>query len=77
MLCPARKTYPSVNASSPVIHLKVVVLPAPLIPSNPKHCPSSTHKETSSIATVFSPFLTLKTFLRFLITIGVLFSALF
>lgn len=37
-LLPARKASPPVTTESPVSILKVLVFPAPLTPSRPKHC---------------------------------------
>lgn len=42
-LYPFRKASPAVGLMSPVSILKVVVLPAPLIPSKPKHCTTQKH----------------------------------
>lgn len=48
---------PRVTSTSPVSILKVVVLPAPLTPSNPKHWPGGTptHKWSTAIILPFLP----------------------
>lgn len=49
-LCPLMKASPPVVLSSPVSILKVVVLPAPLTPSSPKHSPGRTPTHSRSTA---------------------------
>lgn len=49
-LCPLTKASPPVVLSSPVSILKVVVLPAPLTPSSPKHSPGRTPTHSRSTA---------------------------
>lgn len=54
-LCPFKVALPLVTSTSPVSILNVVVLPAPLTPSKPKHCPLGTPKQDLSTA-IFLPF---------------------
>lgn len=49
-LCPLMKASPPVVLSSPVSILNVVVLPAPLTPSSPKHSPGRTPTHSRSTA---------------------------
>lgn len=48
-LYPFTKASPAVGLMSPVSILKVVVLPAPLIPSKPKHCKTQRHTQSFSL----------------------------
>src|SRR5579872_1422393 len=47
---PPKYTVPLFARANPSMHLKVVVLPAPFVPSSPKIDPSGTLKDTSSTA---------------------------
>ena len=63
ILHPSIKASPLVTSSSPVSILNVVVFPAPLIPSNPKHSPAGIPSDVRSTATnarLFRPGYTLR-----------------